>query len=59
MRGPDGEPQRVVGINIDQSEPRADAMAGAVARFRAAVDAMGGVLWTNSSDGRMSDEQPA
>lgn len=28
-------------------------------RFRAAVDAVHGVLWTNSADGRMLGEQPA
>ncbi len=29
------------------------------ARFGTAVDAVGGVLWTNSADGRMPDPQPA
>jgi len=59
LRDGDGEPARVVGINIDLSEPRAavDAMTAAVSRFRAAVEAMQGVLWTNSSEGEMIGEQ--
>jgi PAS domain S-box-containing protein len=59
MRNAAGEPERVVGINIDLTETRAtaDAMTAAVARFRAAVEAMAGVLWTNSSEGKMLGEQ--
>jgi PAS domain S-box-containing protein len=60
VRDAAGAPTRVVGINIDQTEARdaTDAMAAAVARFRAAVEAMQGVLWTNSPAGEMLGEQP-
>ncbi|UAJ09975.1 PAS domain-containing protein [Glacieibacterium megasporae] len=54
-----GAPERVVGINFDLTESRvaAEAMSAAVARFSAAVDAMAGVLWTNSPEGEMIGEQ--
>jgi PAS domain S-box-containing protein len=37
---------------------QAEALASANARFRAAMEAMHGVLWTNDADGRMVGEQP-
>nr|WP_295659086.1 PAS domain-containing protein [Polymorphobacter sp.] len=59
MRDAHGEPERIVGISTDLTEPRAaaEAMHAAVARFSAAVDAMAGVLWTNQPDGTMKGEQ--
>ncbi|MDV3253158.1 response regulator [Devosia sp. BK] len=45
---------------IDQTEQMAlqRNLAASVGRFRAAMDAVHGVLWTNSADGRMLGEQP-
>jgi len=59
LRDATGAPQRVVGINFDLTEARvaAEAMTASVARFSAAVEAMAGVLWTNSPDGEMIGEQ--
>ncbi len=56
-----GAAQRVVGINIDLSDiKQAEAeRATAAARWRAAVEATEGIVWTNSPDGRMDGEQPA
>ena len=43
--------------SIDQQHVQAD-LAASEARFRAAVSAVRGVLWTNDADGRMVGEQP-
>ncbi len=45
---------------IDQTEQTALqlSLAASVGRFRAAMDAVHGVLWTNSAEGRMIGEQP-
>lgn len=45
---------------IDQTEQTALQLnlAASVGRFRAAMDAVHGVLWTNSAEGRMIGEQP-
>ncbi len=60
IRDEGGKRVRIVGINIDQTE-RLDneaKLTAAVARFRAAIDAMEGVLWTNDAGGRLLGEQP-
>lgn len=43
---------------IEREEANAE-LRSSDARFRAAVDAIGGVLWTNSRLGEMTGEQPA
>lgn len=39
-------------------EERTMALAASEARFRAAVEAVGDIIWTNTADGRMMGEQP-
>ena len=58
MRG--GEIQGAVCTFIDVSERRRSeaALRDSEARFRAAVDAVDGVIWTNNAIGEMSGEQP-
>lgn len=45
-------------IDVDDRKRSELELARSNGRFRAAVDAMHGVLWTNSADGRMVGEQP-
>ena len=47
----------VLGIDIEERAEREAAVAQSNSRFRTAMDAMHGVLWTNSADGRMVGEQ--
>ena len=59
-RGDDGA---VIGFHIlvfdvDERMRHSEAMERSNRRFRAAMDAVHGVLWTNSADGRMVGEQP-
>jgi len=60
MRGEDGS---IIGAAISAEEITASREAArqlelSEQRFRAAIDAVAGVLWTNSPDGRMVGEQP-
>jgi putative addiction module CopG family antidote len=48
----------VLGIDIEERAAREAALTVSNARFRTAMDAVHGVLWTNSPDGRMVGEQP-
>lgn len=45
-------------VDVDDRKRSELDLARSNGRFRAAVDAMHGVLWTNSADGRMAGEQP-
>ncbi|TDG17460.1 PAS domain S-box protein, partial [Paracraurococcus ruber] len=58
--GPDGGPVGFVGSALDITERKeAEArLALSEARFRAAVQAVQGILWTNDAEGRMAGEQP-
>lgn len=58
-----GDDGKVVGFHIlvfdvDERMRHSEALARSNRRFRAAMDAVHGVLWTNSADGRMVGEQP-
>ncbi len=58
--GPDGRFAGMVGANIDVTDIR-EAQAEVVksaARFQAAIDAVSGIVWTNTPDGRMEGDQP-
>ncbi len=48
----------VLGIDIDDRARRETELAASNARFRTAMRAVDGILWTNSADGRMVGEQP-
>ncbi|GJE25689.1 PAS domain-containing protein [Methylobacterium organophilum] len=48
----------ILGIDIEERARREAALAASDRRFRTAIDAVHGVLWTNSADGRMTGEQP-
>lgn len=48
----------ILGIDMDDRASREAAIALSNSRFRTAMDAVHGVLWTNSADGRMVGEQP-
>ncbi len=48
----------VLGIDIEERAAREAALTVSNARFRTAMDAVHGVLWTNTPDGRMLGEQP-
>ena len=48
----------VLGIDIEDRAEREAAVVESNRRFRTAMDAVHGVLWTNSADGRMLGEQP-
>ena len=48
----------VLGIDIEDRARREAELAASNKRFRTAMDAVHGVLWTNSADGRMVGEQP-
>ncbi|WP_206684240.1 hybrid sensor histidine kinase/response regulator [Teichococcus aerophilus] len=49
---------QILAIDIDERARRQAALDLSNRRFRTAVDAVHGVLWTNSPDGRMVGEQP-
>ncbi|RYE34649.1 MAG: response regulator [Hyphomicrobiales bacterium] len=49
----------VLGIDVQERAFREAQLALSNSRFRTAMDAVHGVLWTNSPDGRMDGEQPA
>ncbi|MEG3177461.1 PAS domain-containing protein [Sphingomonas sp. RB3P16] len=48
----------ILAIDIEERAEREAALAASNGRFRTAMDAIHGVLWTNSPDGRMIGEQP-
>jgi len=58
--GPGGCAVRMVGLNFDITARRQAeaALALSGARFRAAVQAVDGILWTNNARGEMEGEQP-
>ena len=60
IRDASGARQRIVGINIDLTARKAAEakQQASTARFRAAIDAVAGVMWTNDATGRMTGEQP-
>lgn len=47
----------ILGIDVEERAQREAAVAISNGRFRTAMDAVHGVLWTNSADGRMIGEQ--
>ncbi|WP_413061677.1 PAS domain-containing protein [Sphingomonas carotinifaciens] len=59
-RGDDGEVLgfHVLVFDVDERIRHAAALEQSNGRFRAAMDAVHGVLWTNSADGQMLGEQP-
>lgn len=60
MHDASGNPTRMIGTNWDISnEQRLHMVERERKRFRAAVQAVEGVLWTNDAEGRMVGEQPA
>lgn len=48
----------ILGIDIEERAVREAEVAISNNRFRTAMDAVHGVLWTNSADGQMVGEQP-
>ncbi len=48
----------ILGIDTGDRARREAEIAASNARFRTAMEAVHGVLWTNSADGRMIGEQP-
>ena len=48
-----------VSLEITESKQAEAALLRSEDRFRAAVNAVSGVLWTNDAEGRMTGEQPA
>ena len=48
----------VIAIDMEDRIAREEALGDSNLRFRTAMDAVHGVLWTNSADGRMLGEQP-
>ncbi|WP_242097111.1 PAS domain-containing protein [Sphingomonas sp. CROZ-RG-20F-R02-07] len=48
----------VLGIDIEERAQREAELGISNGRFRTAMDAVHGVLWTNTADGRMRGEQP-
>jgi PAS domain S-box-containing protein len=56
----DGTPLRLTGVSSDVTERQKDIrrIRERDERFRALIAATGQIVWTNSPDGRMSDEQP-
>lgn len=48
----------VIAIDMEDRVLREEALAASNKRFHAAMNAVHGVLWTNSADGRMLGEQP-
>ena len=55
-----GEPPRFTGFirDITEREQAVAAVRASESRFRAAVEAIGDILWTNDASGRMIGEQP-
>lgn len=53
---PDGA--LIVTFDIEDRARREEALDRSNSRFRRAMDAVHGVLWTNNADGRMEGEQP-
>jgi PAS domain S-box-containing protein len=49
---------QVIVLDIEERVRREEALHASNARFRAAMEAMHGVLWTNDAHGRMIGEQP-
>ncbi|KQT31430.1 two-component system sensor histidine kinase/response regulator [Sphingomonas sp. Leaf412] len=49
---------QVLVFDLEDRARREEALAASNSRFRAAMEAIHGVLWTNSADGRMLGEQP-
>jgi PAS domain S-box-containing protein len=47
----------ILGIDVQDRAQREAALAMSNSRFRTAMDAVHGVLWTNSADGKMVGEQ--
>lgn len=45
-------------LDVTERQERERRLATSEARFRAAVKAVEGILWTNDADGRMTGEQP-
>ncbi|GGB18409.1 two-component system sensor histidine kinase/response regulator [Sphingomonas metalli] len=45
-------------FDVEERVRREEALAVSNSRFRSAMDAVHGVLWTTDGDGRMVDEQP-
>ncbi|MDX1931672.1 MAG: response regulator [Capsulimonadales bacterium] len=60
IRNAQNQVVRWFGSNTDVTEQRRyqNALEASEARFRTAVRAVGGILWTNTADGRMLGEQP-
>ena len=48
----------VLGVDVERRVRQQEALDNSNQRFRTAMDAVHGVLWTNSADGRMLGEQP-
>lgn len=48
----------ILGIDVEERARREKELSKSNSRFRVAMDAVHGVLWTNSADGRMVGEQP-
>lgn len=59
VHDPNGVPVRMIGTNWDiTAERRLFLLEHEKDRFRAAIEAVEGVLWTNDATGRMVGEQP-
>lgn len=60
IRDERGAAVRMIGAMLDLTERRRGEalLRESNERFRAAVDAVEGVLWTNDAEGRMTDDQP-
>lgn len=60
VRDDAGRPVRMVGLNFDITDRRSgeDALARSEGRFRAAVQAVSGIVWTINAAGEMEGEQP-
>ena len=58
--GQDGQPVRLLAASRDVTEKIRSEMslADSEARYRAAVEAVDGIVWTNDASGEMSGEQP-
>jgi PAS domain S-box-containing protein len=60
ITGSSGKPERILSISRDITATRetAAALQASEERFRAAVQAVEGILWTNTPEGEMRGEQP-